>query len=109
VTGNPLVPYLIRHGLAGTFAGWMTAGLLLTWDVAGVGRLVLASDLFPVPLLMLFAFFGLTFASVSMGAAIMGLGWAGPEGTAGTPSAAPPDRQSAPAPPPAPQPPAARQ
>ncbi len=88
--GDPLVPYLVRHGLAGTLAGWLTAGLLLAWNVAGVGGLVLTSDLFPVPLFMLFASFGLTFASVSMGAAIMGLSRAEPrEGKPNQPAASP--------------------
>jgi hypothetical protein len=98
VTGNPLVPYLIRHGLAGMLAGWLTAALLLGSDVAGVGGLVLTSDLFPVPLIMLLASFGLTFASCAMGAAIMGLGRAEPREPEATRRVAPPDRQSAPAP-----------
>jgi hypothetical protein len=74
VIRNPLVPYLIRHGLAGALAGWLTVAALLACDVGGIGTLAFASDLFPVPLIMLFWFFGLTFASVAMGAAIMGLG-----------------------------------
>jgi hypothetical protein len=98
VTSNPLVPYLIRHGLAGMLAGWLTAALLLGSDVAGVGGLVLTSDLFPVPLIMLLASFGLTFASCAMGAAIMGLGRAEPREPEATRRVAPPDRQSAPAP-----------
>ncbi len=72
--GNPLVSYLIRHAVAGTLAGWLTVGVLTIADVGGVGTLVLASDLAPVPLLMLLAFFGLTFASAAMGVAIMSLG-----------------------------------
>lgn len=76
MTGNPLVPYLIRHGLAGMFGGWLTAAFLLGWDVAGVGRLVLTSDLFPVPLIMLLTSFGLTFASCAM--APRSWAWGGP-------------------------------
>jgi hypothetical protein len=57
-----LVPYPIGHGLAA-----MLAGLLLGRDVAGVGGLVLTSDRFPVPLIMLLTSFGLTFASCAMG------------------------------------------
>ena len=92
-----MVPYLIRHGVAGALAGWLTVTLLLAWDIAGVGGLVLSSDLFPVPLFMLFAGFGLTFASVAMGAAIMGLGRAEPEAPAAKRRAARPEAQSAPA------------
>ncbi len=96
MSGNPLVPYLIRHCLAGTLAGWVAVGLLVTSDVGGVGTLVLASDLFPVPLLMLFGFFGLTFASVAMGAAIMSLGRTEPQGPAATRSAGPRESRTAP-------------
>ncbi|HEX3209596.1 MAG TPA: hypothetical protein VHQ91_09470 [Geminicoccaceae bacterium] len=98
MTGNPLVPYLIRHGLAGMLGGWLTAAFLLGWDVAGVGRLVLTSDLFPVPLIMLLTSFGLTFASCAMGAAIMGLGRPEPREPAATRRVAPQDRQDVPAP-----------
>jgi hypothetical protein len=93
VTGNPLVPYLIRHGLAGMFAGWLTVTTLLVFDTGGIGRLVLGSDLFPVPLIMLLAAFGVTFASSAMGAAIMGLGRAEPREPAAMRRAAPRDRQ----------------
>ena len=94
--GDPMVPYLIRHGLAGTLAGCMAAALLLTWQVAGVGGLVPSPDLFPVPRVVLFASFGLVFAVVALGAALMGLGGIGPRAPSATPAAAPPDRQSAP-------------
>ncbi len=71
---NELVPFLIRHCLAGIAAGWTTVGLMLWTDLAGIGTLAAASDLWPIPHLMLFAFFGLIFGSVAMGAAIMALG-----------------------------------
>ncbi len=99
---NPLVAYLIRHGLAGMLAGWLTVAMLLAWDVGGVGTLALASDLFPVPLIMLFGFFGLTFASVAMGAAIMSLGGTEPRGPRIAPSGIPPDPRGASVPTPAP-------
>jgi hypothetical protein len=107
VIRNPLVPYLIRHGLAGALAGWLTVAVLLAWDVAGIGTLALASDLFPVPLIMMFGFFGLTFASVAMGAAIMSLGRAEPRGRGGTRSARSPAPRSAPVTTPLPRRPAA--
>jgi hypothetical protein len=74
VQHNPLVPFLVRHCVVGIVAGLITAGGLLATDVAALGSLVLASELFPVPLIMLLAFFGLTFGSLAMGAAIMRLG-----------------------------------
>ena len=70
---NQLVPLLVRHGLAGAAAGWVTVGLLLWTDTAGIGLLVAASDLWPIPLIMLFWSFGVTFGSVAMGAAVMGI------------------------------------
>lgn len=70
----PLVPFLIRHCLAGALAGWTAVGIMLWLDVAGVGRLVLASDLWPLPLLMLLGGFGITFGSAAMGAGVMALG-----------------------------------
>ncbi len=47
---------------------------MLWTDLAGLGTLAAASDLRPIPHLMLFASFGLTFGGVAMGAAVMGLG-----------------------------------
>lgn len=94
---DPWVAYLIRHGLAGTLAGWLTVVGLLALDVGGLGTLSFASDLFPMPLVMLFGFFGLTFASVAMGAAIMSLGRVEPRGPAAVRRMGSPDPQDAPA------------
>ena len=69
--------FLAFHCLAGVIAGWTMLGGLLWLDVAGLGALVMASDLFPVPLLMLLAAFAITFGAVAMGSAIMGLGRSG--------------------------------
>lgn len=66
--------FLVWHCLAGVVAGWTVVGGLLWSDVAGVGRLVMTSDLFPVPLVMLLGAFAITFGSVAIGSAIMGLG-----------------------------------
>jgi hypothetical protein len=68
------VSFLAWHCLAGVIAGWTMLGGLLWLDVAGLGVLVMTSDLFPVPLLMLLAAFAITFGAVAMGSAIMGLG-----------------------------------
>ena len=79
-----LVGFLAFHCLAGVIAGWIVIGGLLRLDVAGLGGLVMTSDLFPVPLLMLLAAFAITFGSVAMGSAIMGLGRSGgPAGVTG--------------------------
>jgi hypothetical protein len=76
------VAFLVRHCLAGMIAGWATVGGLLWLDVAGLGDLVMTSDLFPLPLLMMLASFGLTFGSLALGSAIMGLGRSDAAGTA---------------------------
>ena len=79
-----LVRFLVVHCLAGMIAGWTMVGGLLWWDVARLGGLVMTSDLFPVPLLMLLAAFAITFGGLAMGSAIMGLGRSGgPAGVTG--------------------------
>ena len=70
------------------------AGIERAEDIA---TLVTASGLLPVPLPMLFGFFGLTFASAAIGVAIMGVGPAARQGPGATPATARPDPQSAPA------------
>ena len=76
--------FLAVHCLAGVIAGWTMVGGLLWLDVAGLGVLVMSSDLFPLPLLMLLAAFAITFGAVAMGSAIMGLGRSGgPAGVTG--------------------------
>jgi hypothetical protein len=68
------VAFLIRHCVAGMLAGWTAVGGLLWLNTTGLRDLVMASDLFPLPLLMLLAFFGITFGSLALGSAIMALG-----------------------------------
>jgi hypothetical protein len=77
---RPWAAFLIRHCLAGMAAGWTTVGGLLWLDVAGLGGLVISSDLFPLPLLMLLASFGLTFGSVAVASGIMGVARSGAAG-----------------------------
>ncbi len=74
VMANPLVPFLLWHGLAGMLAGWLTAGLVLAVDLGQLRQLIFGGELWLVPLVMLFGGFALTFASLAMGAGIMGLG-----------------------------------
>jgi hypothetical protein len=47
---------------------------MLWTDLVGIGTLAAASDLWPIPLAMLFAFFGLTFGAAASGAATTALG-----------------------------------
>lgn len=61
--------FLLGHGLAGMLAGAITVAALLWSDMGGLGTLVAASDLWPLPLIMLLVAFGLTFASVALGTA----------------------------------------
>jgi hypothetical protein len=68
------VRFLIGHCAAGVLAGWATVGGLLWLNTTGLRDLVMTSDLFPLPLVMLLASFGITFGSVAMGSAIMALG-----------------------------------
>jgi hypothetical protein len=86
--GNRLVPYLVRHCFAGMLAGWTAVGALLLLDVGGLGGLIFGAEAWLLALAMLLAFFGLTFGSVAMGAAIMSLGRAEPRGPAAARSAA---------------------
>lgn len=71
---NPLIPFLIRHCLAGVLAGWMFLGALLGLDLAGLRTLILAEAAWWLPLGMLAFGVAVTFGSAAMGAGIMGLG-----------------------------------
>lgn len=70
----PIVLFLARHAAIGfAIAGVFVAGIVAS-DAAGLGTLLLSAAAHPFPLLMLWGFCGLTFASVQMGAAVMLLG-----------------------------------
>jgi hypothetical protein len=71
---NPLIPFLIRHGLAGALAGWLFVGALLGLDVSGLGTLVFGAPDWWLPLGLLLFGVSVTFGSLAMGAGIMGLG-----------------------------------
>jgi hypothetical protein len=71
---NPLIPFLIRHGLAGGLAGWLFVGALLALDVSGLGTLVFGAPDWWLPLGLLLFGVSVTFGSLAMGAGIMGLG-----------------------------------
>ena len=71
------MPKLVRlyiHSIAVGFglSGLLTAGLL-GMDIAGLGHLVLQSDMGPVAVAMLFACFGILFSAVQFGLRIMTL------------------------------------
>ena len=72
--GASFMGFLACHFAGGMVAGWTMLGGLLWLDVAGLGGLVMSSDLFPVPLLMLLVAFATTFGGVATGSAIMALG-----------------------------------
>ena len=66
-----LLRYLALHAAVGAIIGVSAAAALLYLDVAGLGTLFAASDMKIEAGILLFAFFALTFASLSMGSAIM--------------------------------------
>jgi hypothetical protein len=63
--------FLSLHAALGVAIGWtlLTGFLYVSWD--GLGTLLTAEG--PMPLVLLFAMFALTFASVAMGIGIMTL------------------------------------
>lgn len=71
---NPLVPFLLRHGLAGALAGWLFVGALLALDMGRLGTLIFASPDWWLPLGLLLFGVSVTFSSLAMGAGIMSLG-----------------------------------
>jgi len=66
--------YLFRNALAGAAIGVLVVAAILVFDVGGVGTLLFGGDDTIVGLVLLVWFFGLTFASVAMGSAVMALG-----------------------------------
>ena len=66
--------YLFRNAVAGALIGVLVVAAILYLDVGGVGSLLFGGDDTVVGLLLLVWFFGLTFASVAMGSAVMALG-----------------------------------
>lgn len=68
------VTFLIQHMLYGTFGGIVLGGLLLWFDVAGLGTMIFASPDWILFLLMLFFGLFLTFGSIGMAVGVMQLG-----------------------------------
>ena len=68
-----LLSFLGKHMLFGLAMGVLFASMVLTLDIAGLTSLIRASADPYVALLLLYAFNALTFGSIAMGAAVMGL------------------------------------
>jgi hypothetical protein len=68
---NPLIRFLLKWSLIGVGAGWVFAGLLLVADVGGIGSLWLRSDSRLMTLVILGLSFGVTFAQVTVLAAVL--------------------------------------
>lgn len=69
-----IVGFLIKHLLAGSAGGVLLACLVLWYDVAGLASMIFASPVNLVALWMLFFGLFVTFGSVGMAVAVMGLG-----------------------------------
>ncbi len=66
-----LVRLYIRNVAWGFVLSAVFVGLLLGFDIAGLRRLVMASDAGPVAVVMLFVFNGIVFAGVQFAIAVM--------------------------------------
>ena len=65
--------FLMRNAAAGFAGAFVFVGLLVAFDIAGLAGLVLASTETIALTVIVTIMIGLTFASVQMGIAIMGL------------------------------------
>lgn len=69
-----LIGFLIKHLLAGAAGGLLLGGLILWYDVAGLATMIFVVPIDVVALLMLFFGLFVTFGSLGMAVAVMGLG-----------------------------------
>ncbi|MEQ9812240.1 MAG: hypothetical protein RLO50_05630 [Azospirillaceae bacterium] len=69
----PLVRFIVRHALIGIAVGWSMVAAMLVFDFAGLAGLIFTSGLAAVAIPMLLIGFGITFGSVQVGIAVMGL------------------------------------
>ncbi len=67
----PLVRFLLGHMAVGIVAGWVVLGAFLAFDIAQLRTLITTSPDGPLALILLAAFFALTFGSIGMGMAAM--------------------------------------
>jgi hypothetical protein len=80
-----MMPELVRLYLRSVALGFGLAavftGALIGFDVAGIGHLIMGSDIGLVAALMLVVFNGIVFSAVQFGVAVMGMaGQDGPRG-----------------------------
>ncbi len=68
---TPLIRFLLKWSLIGMTAGWAFAGLLLVTDAGGIGSLWLRSDQRLLSLLVFALSFGVSFAQVTVLAAVL--------------------------------------
>jgi hypothetical protein len=68
-----LVRLYIRSAVVGFVVSAVFTAALVWWDVAGIGRLILGSDIGGVAVLMLVVFNGIVFAAVQFAVRIMAL------------------------------------
>ena len=69
-----LIRFLLRHLALGSAAGFVFGYLLLRFNVAGLGGLMAGPGGGALPLFLYFFGLVVTFGSVAMGIAVMGLG-----------------------------------
>lgn len=69
-----VVEYLIKHLFAGSAGGMLLASLILWHDVSGLASMIFASPIDLVALFMLLFALFVTFGSLGMAVAVMGLG-----------------------------------
>lgn len=72
--GSSPVRFLLRHAMGGVGVGLLAAALIIVLDVAQLRSLAFASSEGAVAIGLLGFGFAVTFGSVALGAAIMGLG-----------------------------------
>ncbi|MFN4142960.1 hypothetical protein [Aestuariivirga sp.] len=67
----PLIRFLIKWSLIGMASGWLFMVLLLLTDTGGLGGLLMRSDSKLVALLVMALSFGISFAQVTVLAAVL--------------------------------------
>ncbi|MFY0690835.1 MAG: hypothetical protein JXR14_02820 [Paracoccaceae bacterium] len=92
------IKFLFKHAVIGAFAAFTFVGLLLWFNVMNLWSLVSQSPDGPLALVVMTAFFVITFSSVQMGIAIMALGEKDDAGPGGRAERIPAFRQEAPSP-----------
>ena len=71
--GTRLIRYLAINLVAGLATGWLVAASVIIADIGGIGSLIRASNSGLLGAGLFYFMFGLTFATLSMGLAVMAL------------------------------------